>query len=101
MVVVVVVVRPKQPCVVVVVVVVRPKYPCVVVELVVVTGKLVRTCVVVVVVGKNGKLTTLAPAVTLFTSPRRGPVGDSQQKYGKPPADLSKPTVSNNAGEIP
>ena len=28
-------------------------------------------------------------------------VGDSQQKYGKPPADLSKPTVSNNAGEIP
>ena len=59
-VVVVVVVRPKQPCVVVVVVVVRPKHPCVVVVVVVVTGNLVRTCVVVVVVGKNGKLTTLA-----------------------------------------
>ena len=62
MVVVVVVVRPKQPCVVVVVVVVRPKHPCVVVVVVVVTGNLVRTCVVVVVVGKNGKLTTLTHA---------------------------------------
>ena len=31
---------------------------------------------------------------------RRGPVGDSQQKYGKPPADLSKPTVSSNAGKF-
>ena len=45
----------------VVVVVVRPKHPCVVVVVVmdVVTGNLVGTCMVVVVVGKNGKLTTL------------------------------------------
>ena len=56
---------------VVVVVVVRPKHPCVVVVVVVVTGNLVRTCVVVVVVGKNGKLTTLVPALLALTTAQR------------------------------
>ena len=42
--------------------------PCVVVVVVVVTGNLIGRCVVMVVVGKNGKLTTLVgtPYVSLL-----------------------------------
>ena len=67
---VVVVVRPSLPCLVVAVVVnvVRPKHSmyCRVVVVDVVTSNLVEKCVVVVVVGKNGKLTTL---ISMLLSP--------------------------------